>query len=60
MDPKKPPDPLPPQPGFWDDLFTYARRSKKWWFIPLFLVLVVIGYLLLGASGAMAFVYTLF
>ena len=54
------PDPLPPQPGFFSDLFHYARTSKKWWLIPILIVLVVIGFLLLGASGALPFVYTLF
>jgi hydrogenase/urease accessory protein HupE len=54
------PDPLPPQPGFWSDLFAYARKSKKWWLVPLILVLVVVGFLIAGASGALPFVYTLF
>ena len=56
----KEPKPLPPQPGFWSDLFSYARKSKKWWFIPIVLVLIIIGFLLLGAAGALPFVYTLF
>ena len=60
MESKKPPDPLPPDPGFWSDLFSYARKSKKWWFIPILLVLIIIGILLVGASGALPFVYTLF
>ncbi|HKS15847.1 MAG TPA: DUF5989 family protein [Planctomycetota bacterium] len=60
MESKKPRDPLPPQPGFWSDLFTYARTSKKWWFIPILLILVLVGFLLLGAGGALPFVYTLF
>jgi len=60
MDPDKKPPPLPPQPGFWSDLVHYARKSKKWWFIPILLVLIVIGFLLLGAAGALPFVYTLF
>ena len=60
MDSNKPPDPLPPQPGFWSDLFSYAKKSKKWWLIPILLVLVIIGFLLLGATGALPFVYTLF
>ncbi|HZL70809.1 MAG TPA: DUF5989 family protein, partial [Planctomycetota bacterium] len=45
---------------FWSDLIHYARKSKKWWFIPILLVLIVIGFLLLGAAGALPFVYTLF
>ena len=60
MDESKEPDSLPPQPGFWSDLFSYARASKRWWLIPIILFLVVVGFLLLGASGALPFVYTLF
>ena len=60
MESPKTPDSLPPQPGFWSDLFSYARKSKKWWFIPILLALVIIGFLLLGATGALPFVYTLF
>jgi len=58
----KPPDPLPPQPGFWSDLFDYARKSKKWWMIPLILVLVGVGLLtiFMSSSAAQAFLYTLF
>ncbi len=60
MDESKTPDSLPPQPGFWSDLFSYARSSKKWWLIPVVLVLLVVGILLLVTSGALPFVYTLF
>jgi hypothetical protein len=56
----KGPDPLPPQPGFWSDLFSYARQSKKWWLIPVIITLILVGILILGASGALPFVYTLF
>jgi hypothetical protein len=62
MTDSKTPDPLPPQPGFWNDLFTYARQSKKWWLIPLILVLISIGILaiFMTSSAAQAFLYTLF
>lgn len=60
MEQPKNQDSLPPQPGFWSDLFSYARKSKKWWFIPILLVLIIVGFLLLGAAGALPFVYTLF
>ena len=62
MEEQKPRDPLPPQPGFWSDLFAYARTSKKWWLIPLILVLVCVGLLaiFMSSSAAQAFIYTLF
>jgi len=62
MDTEKPTDPLPPQPGFWSDLFAYARASKKWWLVPLILVLVIVGLLaiFMSSSAAQAFIYTLF
>lgn len=62
MTDQKPSDALPPQPGFWSDVFTYARTSKKWWLIPLILVLVSVGLLaiFMTSSAAQAFIYTLF
>lgn len=62
MDEQAPKDPLPPQPGFWSDLFAYARESKKWWLIPLILVLVSVGLLaiFMTSTAAQAFIYTLF
>ncbi len=62
MKDEKAPDSLPPQPGFWGDLFAYARKSKKWWLIPLILVLVSVGLLaiFMTSSAAQAFIYTLF
>jgi hypothetical protein len=62
MEEQKPQDLLPPQPGFWSDLFSYAKSSKKWWMIPLILVLVSVGLLtiFMTSSAAQAFIYTLF
>lgn len=62
MDDATSPNPLPPQPGFWSDLFAYAKKSKKWWMIPLILVLLGVGLLtiFMSSSAAQAFIYTLF
>jgi len=62
MDENKNVDSLPPQPGFWSDLFAFAKQSKKWWLIPLLLVLVVVGLLaiFMSSTAAQAFIYTLF
>lgn len=57
-----PPSPLPPDPGFWSDLLAFARHSKKWWLIPLILVLLAVGVFMLfmASAPAQAFIYTLF
>ncbi len=43
------------------ELWHYFRHSKKWWLVPIVLVLVVVGALvLLGGTAAAPFIYTLF
>ena len=43
------------------ELFAFLRENKKWWLTPIILVLLLLGGLLvLGASGAAPFIYTLF
>ena len=42
---------------FWD----FLKQNKKWWLLPIVLVILVLGALVfLGGSGAAPFVYTLF
>ena len=42
---------------FWD----FLRHNKKWWLLPLLLILLLQGLLLaLSASGAAPFIYPLF
>jgi len=44
------------------DIFKFLKERKKWWLLPLILVLFLIGVLLILSSGsALApFIYTLF
>lgn len=48
--------------GFVSELVMYARRRKRYWLVPLILVMVVVGGLLVFAQGsALApFIYTIF
>jgi len=47
---------------FLKDLWQFMRERKKFWLVPLILVLLLLGILIVfGGSSAMApFVYTLF
>ncbi len=45
--------------AFVGDLFKFLKQRKKWWLVPLIIVLLLIGVVL--AIGAIApFIYTLF
>ncbi len=47
--------------GLFSDLFSFMSENKKWWLTPIILVLGLLGVLLvLGATGAAPFIYTLF
>ena len=43
------------------EFLLFVRENKKWWMIPILLVLSFVGMLVaLGATGAAPFIYTLF
>ncbi len=44
------------------DLFTFMRTQKKFWLVPLVIMLVLMGTLLVLAQGSVVapFIYTLF
>ncbi|MEM7476534.1 MAG: DUF5989 family protein [Planctomycetota bacterium] len=49
------------QLGIVQEFLVFLRESKKWWMIPIFLVLGLVGILaLLGTTGVAPFIYTLF
>ncbi|SIO31071.1 hypothetical protein SAMN05444166_3686 [Singulisphaera sp. GP187] len=49
------------QPGLAAELLDFLKYNKKWWLLPILLVLGVFGVLLAMASTAAApFIYTLF
>ena len=42
---------------FWD----FLRHNKKWWLLPIVIVLLMLGALvILGSTAAAPFIYTLF
>ena len=44
------------------EFWLFLRESKKWWLLPIVVVLVLVGFLLVFAQGsALApFIYTIF
>jgi hypothetical protein len=48
--------------GLVGELWAFMRERKKWWLMPIILVMVVVGALLVFAQGsALApFIYTIF
>ena len=49
------------RPGLLVELWEFLRHNKKWWLIPIILVLLLIGALILLAGTAAApFIYPLF
>ncbi len=50
-----------PQPGLARELWQFLRDNKKWWLLPLLVVLFVFGALVLvGGTAVAPFIYTLF
>jgi len=47
---------------FLRDLFAFLRERRKWWLLPLILIILLIGALLVFAesSAVGSFIYTLF
>lgn len=49
------------QPGLLREFADFLVHNKKWWLVPIVLVLLLLGILvILGGSGAAPFIYTLF
>jgi hypothetical protein len=49
------------RPSLSREYFEFLRQNKKWWLLPIILVLLVLSLLmLLSATGAAPFIYTLF
>jgi hypothetical protein len=48
-------------PGIVREFIDFARTHKKLWLVPLFLILLLVGFLILiGGSSAAPFIYRLF
>lgn len=47
--------------GIVREFFEFARDHKKLWLVPLFLILLAVGFLIIiGGSSAAPFIYRLF
>jgi hypothetical protein len=47
--------------GFFSDYWNLVRKNRKWWLIPLLLILLAFaGLIALGGTGAAPFIYTIF
>ena len=47
--------------GLTAEFVDFLLHNKKWWLVPIILVLSLVGLLIvLGGSGAAPFIYTLF
>lgn len=45
----------------WSEMMAFLRERKKWWLLPILLVLVLFAVLLiLSGSGVAPFIYTIF
>lgn len=43
------------------ELLQFLRHNKKWWLLPILIVLALVGVLVvLGGTAAAPFIYTLF
>ncbi len=51
-----------PRVGFLRELWDFVRENKKWWLLPVVIVLLLIGVLvILGSTSALApLIYTVF
>ena len=47
--------------SFFSDYLYFLKNNKKWWMLPLLIILLGFGTLMvLSATGAAPFIYTLF
>ncbi len=49
------------EPGILAELYDFLKHNKKWWLVPILLVMGLFGVLMaLAATGAAPFIYTMF
>jgi hypothetical protein len=47
--------------SFFSDYLVFLKRTRKWWMLPVLVVVLLFGLLVvLSATGAAPFIYTLF
>ena len=50
-----------PSGGLLRDLWDFLKTNKKWWLVPIIVMLLIFGLLiLLSSTGVAPFIYTLF
>ena len=50
-----------PRTGLLREVVHFLAHNKKWWLLPIFVVLLLLGVLvILGGTGVAPFLYTLF
>ena len=50
-----------PREGFLREVLGFLAQNKKWWLLPILILLLVFGLLvLLSGTGLAPFIYTLF
>jgi len=58
--PPSPEDP-PEELGLFSEFVFFLKENKKWWLIPIFVTILLLGLLVvLGGSPVAPFIYTLF
>ncbi len=47
--------------GLISDFLDFLKHQKKWWLLPIVIVMLLVGVLvILGGTGVAPFIYTLF
>ena len=47
--------------GFLGELWGFLKQNKKWWLLPILIILLLFGLLIvLSGTGLAPFIYTLF
>lgn len=50
-----------PEPGLLAEFVDFLKHNKKWWLLPILLVLGLFGVLMaIAMTGAAPFIYTMF
>lgn len=50
-----------PRRGLLREFWSFVKHNKKWWLVPVLIVILILGALvLIGGTGAAPFIYTLF
>ena len=50
-----------PRGGFIGEFLGFLRQNKKWWLVPVLIMLLIFGLLIfLSGTGLAPFIYTLF